>query len=96
MHLKEEIAKKQTQMKKKKMLFYQDNAPCQKSIATIALGIASPPTLFSRSPVTAGCLQTSKECFRERDLAPMKKGYQKLRCILRPKTNHYTKKAWNC
>ena len=36
MRLKEEIAKKRPQMKKKKVLFHQDNAPCQKSIATMA------------------------------------------------------------
>ena len=35
MHLKEETAKKQPQMKKK-VLFHQDNAPCHKSIATMA------------------------------------------------------------
>ena len=35
MHLKEEIAKKMTQMKKKKVLFNQDNVPYCKSIATM-------------------------------------------------------------
>ena len=34
--LKEEIAEKRPQMKKKKVLFHQDNAPCHKSIATMA------------------------------------------------------------
>ena len=64
----------------------------------IALWIASALTLFSRSgsPAITGCLQTSKECSRKRDLAPMKKRYWKLRCILRPKTNCSTKKALNC
>ena len=32
LHLKEEIAKKQSQMKKKKVLFHQGNAPCHKLI----------------------------------------------------------------
>ena len=36
MHLKEEIAKKRPQMKKKKVLFHGDNAPYHKSIATMA------------------------------------------------------------
>ena len=45
------------------------------------------------SPATTGCLQTLKECFREIDLASIKKWYLKLRCILRPKTNHSTKKG---
>ena len=35
-HLKEQITKKQPQMKKKKDLFHQDNAPCHKLIATMA------------------------------------------------------------
>ena len=48
------------------------------------------------SQVTTGCLQTSKEYSRERDLAPMKKWYRKMRRNLRPKTNRSTKKAWNC
>ena len=51
------------------------------------------PILHIWSPVTTGCLQTSKECSRERDLAPMKKWYQKLRCILRSKTTRSTKKG---
>uniref|UniRef100_A0A2S2QFV8 Mariner Mos1 transposase n=1 Tax=Sipha flava TaxID=143950 RepID=A0A2S2QFV8_9HEMI len=34
--LKEEITKKRPHMKKKKVLFHQDNAPCPKSIVTIA------------------------------------------------------------
>ena len=34
--LEEEIARKQPQMKKKKVLFHQDNGPCHKSIATTA------------------------------------------------------------
>ena len=36
-------------------------------------------------PATTGCFQTSKECSRERYLAPMNKGYRKLSCILRQK-----------
>ena len=35
-HLKEEIAKKRPQMKKEKVLFYQDNAPCHMSIVMMA------------------------------------------------------------
>ena len=54
------------------------------------------PILQIWPPANTGCLQTSKEYFTERDLAPMKKWYWKLRCILRPKTNRSTKKASNC
>ena len=38
---------------------------------------------------TTSCLQTSKECSRERDLAPMNMSYRKLRSILRQKTHHH-------
>ena len=80
-HLKEEIAKKQLQMKKKKVLFHQDNAPCHKLIATMAklhelyfeLLPYPPYSPDLPPPATAGCLQTSKEYSRERDLAPIKK-----------------------
>ena len=54
------------------------------------------PILQIWPPVNTDCLQTSKECSKERNLAPMKKWYQKLRCILRPKINCSTKKASNC
>ena len=36
MHLRNEIGEKRLQMKKKKVLFHQDNAPCHKSLATMA------------------------------------------------------------
>ena len=36
MRLKNEIREKRLQMKKKKVLFHQDNAPCHKSLATMA------------------------------------------------------------
>ena len=36
MRLKNEIGEEWLQMKKKKVLFYQDNAPCHKSLATMA------------------------------------------------------------
>ena len=44
-------------------------------------------------PASTGCLQTSKEYFRERDLAPMKKRYRKQWHILCPKTNRSTIKS---
>ena len=36
MRLKNEIGEKRLQMKKKKVLFHQNNAPCHKSLATMA------------------------------------------------------------
>ena len=79
MRLNEEIAKKRPQMKKKKKVhFHQDNAPWRKSIATMEKLhelyfklLLQPPYSPDLAPVTTDCLQTSKECFRERDLAPM-------------------------
>ena len=90
--LKEEITKKQPQMKKKKVLFHQDNAPCHKPsqrwqnyMNCTSNCFCNHPILQIWSPATNGCLQISKECSRERYLAPMKKGYRKLGRILRPK-----------
>ena len=108
--LKEEITKKQPQMKKKKVLFHQDNAPCHKSIATMAKLhelhfrlLLYPPYSPDLAPSNYWLWwQTSKERSRERDLAPIKKWYWKLRRILRTRTDHSTKeyielleKHWN-
>ena len=93
--LKEEITKKWLQMEKKKVLFHQDNAPCHKSIAIMAKLHEMHFESFLHliwSLATTGCLQTSKECSKKRDLAPMKKWYQKLRRILSPKTDRSTKR----
>ena len=73
MHLKEEIAKRPPQTKKK-VFFYQNNVPCYKSIATMEKLhelhfelLLHPPYSPDLTPATTGCLQTSKECSRERD-----------------------------
>ena len=78
-HLKEEITKKQPQMKKKcsfiKTMHYvtsrlqrwQNNMNCTSNC------FCTHPILQIWPPATTGCLQTSKECFKERDLAPIKK-----------------------
>ena len=50
------------------------------------------PLLQNWAPETIGCLQTSKECSGERNLAPMKKWYQKLGHIFRSNTNCSKKK----
>ena len=54
------------------------------------------PTLFFQiwPPSDYWLYADSKECSRKRDLAPIKKWYQKLRHILSPKTNCSTKKHW--
>ena len=77
--LKEEIAKKQPQMKKK-VLFHQDNALCHKSIITMAKLHELHFELFLHPPHSPDLafsdywlFAVSKECSRERDLDPMKK-----------------------
>ena len=45
------------------------------------------PILHIWPPTATGCFQTSKECSRERDFAPIQKWYRKLKRILSPKTN---------
>ena len=91
--LKEEITKKLPQMKKKKCSFTKtmhcvtSRLQRLKNYMNCTLNcFCTHPILQIWPPATSGCFQTSKECFRERDLAPMKKWYWKLRCILRPKT----------
>ena len=66
-HLKEEIAKNWPQMKKKNVLFHQDDVPCHKSIAMMVKLhelhfklILYPPYSPDLTPATTGCLQTSK------------------------------------
>ena len=48
--LKEEFAKKRPQIEKKKVLFHHDNAPCHKSIATMAKCHESHFELLHHSP----------------------------------------------
>ena len=98
--LKEKFTKKRPQKKRKK---YSSTKTMHRVTSWLQrwqnyLNCTYVLTLFSRSgpPLTTGCLQTSKEYSRERDLAPMKKWDQKLRCILRRKINRSTKKASNC
>ena len=61
--LKKEIARKRPQTKKKKVIFHQDNAPCHKSIAVMALlhelhfeMLLHPAYSPDLSPSTTGCL----------------------------------------
>ena len=102
-HLKEEIAKKWSQMKKKKCSFtktmHRVTSRSQRSqnyMNCTSNCCHTQPIHQIWPSATTGCLQTTKECFRERDLPPMKKWYRKLGRILRQKTNHSTKKASNC
>ena len=102
-HLKEEIAKKKwPKWRRKKYSFTKTMHHVTSQLQWWQNYMNCPlncfrthPILQIWSPATNGCLQTSKECSRERDLAPVK-WYQKLRHILRPKKNSSTKMASNC
>ena len=98
--LRAKFKKKRPPIQKKKVLFHRDNVPCHKSMKKmVKLNEVSfellphLPNLQIWRPPTTGSLLTWKKCFRERDLAPMKKWLPKLIPILRAKTNHSTKKA---
>ena len=102
-HLKKEITKKWPQMKKNKYSFTKTmhrvtsrSQRWQNYMNCTLNCFHTHPILQIWPPVTTGCLQISKECSRERDLAPMKKWNWKLRHILRPKTNRSIKKTLNC
>ena len=74
-HLKEEITKKQQQMKcsfTRTMQRWQNCMNCTLNC------FRTHPLLQIWPPVATGCLQTSKECSRESNLAPMKKWYWRL------------------
>ena len=77
---KEESTKRRPPMKKKKCSFtttmHHLSSPLQRwqnYINRTSNCFCTHPILQICPPVTTGCLQTSKECSRERDLAPMKK-----------------------
>ena len=85
--LKEKIAKKWSQMKKKHFFtktmqrITSWSQRCQSYMNCTSNCFRSDPILQIWLPMTTGNLQTSKECSRERDLAPMKKWYRKRRRI---------------
>ena len=93
-----------------KSALYQDNAPCHKSIATMAKLHEShfellphPPYSPDLAPSNYYLFADLKECSMERDLASMPRWSPKLKGILRPKVNRsiYKKgiemldKRWN-
>ena len=105
MHLKEEITtKKWPHLKKKKVLFHQDNALCHKSIASTAKLhelhfelLPHPPYSPDLAPSNYWLFCRSQKNAPGKEIwLPMKKCYQKLKSILRPKTNRSYKKASNC
>ena len=101
MHLKVEITKKTaTKEEEEKVLVHQDNGPCHKPIATMAKlhelhfeMLRSHPILQIWPPATTGCLQTSKECSRKRDLAPMKEVISESEAYFETKDKSFYKKG---
>jgi hypothetical protein len=78
--LNDEIKKKTAPLEEKKVLFHQENALCHISIKTTAilheLGyklLPHPPFFQIWPPVTFFCLQTSKKCLLEKNLALIKR-----------------------
>ncbi|KAF7276887.1 hypothetical protein GWI33_009684 [Rhynchophorus ferrugineus] len=96
--LKDEIAEQRPYLKKKKVLLHQDNAPCHKSLKTMAKIhelcfelLPHPPYSPDLPPATISCSQVSNECSLERNFPRMKILSSKLRPILKEGTNRTTK-----
>ena len=103
LRLKEEIAKKRPQMKKKKVLFHQDNAPFHKSIAAMAKLHKLYFELLPHPPYASNLAASNYYLFA--DLKRMLQGKRigfneeviaQLKRILRPKINRSTKKESKC
>ena len=94
--MKEEIAKNGHEWRKnalsarQRIVLQVDRNDAKPAMNCTSNCFRTHPILQTWSPATTGYLQTSKECSRERDLAPMK-WHWKLKRILRPKTNRSTK-----
>ena len=88
--LKVEIVKKRLHMVKKKILFHQDNAPCHKSIKTMAKLhelhfklLPHPPYSPDLAPSDYWLSADLKKCSPVRSSSQMKKQLQKLKYVLR-------------
>ncbi|GFS95796.1 hypothetical protein TNCV_2258781 [Trichonephila clavipes] len=88
-----------TQSSAGKILFHENNASCHKSLkAIIKLNelrfqlLSDPPYSPYLAPSDNRLFEEFKACSRERDLTQMKKLLQKLKHILKAKTNRSTKK----
>ncbi|GFV03705.1 putative DD34D transposase [Trichonephila clavipes] len=78
--LKDEIKEKRPRLKKKKVLFHQDKAPCHKSMKSMVklheLGfelLPHPPYSPDLAPATFFCSQTSRGFSLDRTFTPMKR-----------------------
>ena len=72
MRLKNEMGEKRLQMKKKKVLFHQDNVPCHKSLATIAKLNKLSFKLLPHPPYSPDL--PNSECYLFADLKKMLQG----------------------
>ena len=84
MCLKNEVGEKRLQMKKKKVLFHQDNAPCHRSLATMAKFnelsfelLPHPPYSLDLAPSDYYLFADLKKCSKEKYSTPTRKSSQK-------------------
>ena len=103
MRLKNDIGEKRLPMKKKRVLFHQDNAQCHKSLATMAKLnefsfelLPHPPYSPDLAPSDYYLFADLKKCSKERDSTPTRKSTPKRTLILRPKINRSTRKVLKC
>ena len=97
MRLKDEIAKKRPHMKKKKIIFHQDNAPCDKSMKTMAklseLGykfLPHPPYSSDLDPNDYWLFADLKKMLRGKRFDSNEEVTAETKDFLRPRTNHST------
>ena len=101
--LKEGMTKKQPQMKKKKLFFHRDNAPCHKLIAMIAKLHELHFELLPHSsyspdlpPSDYWLFADLKRTLQEKRFGYNEKLMSETEAYLCPKTNPSTKQASNC
>ena len=99
-HLKEEIVKNSHKWRRKKCSFTKtmhsitSQSQWWQNYMNYTLNcFCTYPILQIWPSVTTGCLQTSKECFRERDLVPMKNWYRKGGAYFEAKDKVFYKKG---
>ena len=95
--LKDEIAKKRPHMKKKKIMFHQDNAPCHKSMKTMAklseLGyklLPHPPYSPDLAPSDYWLFADLKKMLQGKRFGSNEEVIAETEAKLRPRTNHFT------
>ena len=102
MRLKNEIGQKRLQMKKKKVLFHQDNAPCHRSLATMVKLNGLSFELLPDPPYSPDLDPSDYYLFADLKNAPRKEillqrgSHHQNERLLRPKINRSTGKVLEC